>query len=114
MESKRFYINPSLLYQITEKSSLNFMFDYLKSDFTPDFGIGSVDGKINEEVGRNTFINTPWAFNKTNSSNGQINFEHKFSNNWDLQAIASYQKYDRDYYGSEGFKQRQMVLHREL
>jgi iron complex outermembrane receptor protein len=101
VESKRFYINPSLLYQISEKSSLNFMFDYLKSDFTPDFGIGSVDGKINEEVGRNTFINTPWAFNKTNSSNGQINFENKFSSNWDLQAIASYQKYDRDYYGSE-------------
>lgn len=101
VESKRVYINPSLLYQISEKSSLNFMFDYLKSDYTPDFGIGSVDGKINKEVGRNTFINTPWAYNKTNSSNGQINFEHKFSSNWDLQAIASYQQYGRDYYGSE-------------
>lgn len=101
VESKRVYINPSLLYQISEKSSLNLMFDYLKSDYTPDFGIGSVDGKINKEVGRNTFINTPWAYNKTNSSNGQINFEHKFSSNWDLQAIASYQQYGRDYYGSE-------------
>ncbi|WP_313368606.1 TonB-dependent receptor [Sphingobacterium mizutaii] len=99
--SKRYYINPSLLYKMSEKSSLNFMFDYLKSDYTPDFGIGSVDGKINKEVGRNTFINTPWAFNKTNSSNGQINFEHVFSDNWNLQAIASYQQYGRDYYGSE-------------
>lgn len=101
VESKRYYINPSLLYKMSEKSSLNFMFDYLKSDYTPDFGIGSVDGKINKEVGRNTFINTPWAFNKTNSSNGQINFEHVFSDNWNLQAIASYQQYGRDYYGSE-------------
>lgn len=101
VESKRYYINPSLLYKMSENSSLNFMFDYLKSDYTPDFGIGSVDGKINKEVGRNTFINTPWAFNKTNSSNGQINFEHVFSDSWNLQAIASYQQYGRDYYGSE-------------
>src|SRR5690606_19046203 len=56
VESKRFYVNPSLLYKISEKSTLNAMFDYLKSDFTPDFGIGSVDGKIDQRVGRSTYL----------------------------------------------------------
>ncbi|GAA4144881.1 TonB-dependent siderophore receptor [Sphingobacterium kyonggiense] len=101
VESKRIYVNPSLLYQMNDKSSLNVMFDYLKSDFTPDFGIGSVEGKIQKEVGRNAFINVPWAFNKTNSSNAQADFGHQFNDDWKLQVLASYQQYNRDYYGAE-------------
>ncbi|MEI5983419.1 TonB-dependent receptor [Sphingobacterium sp. PU5-4] len=101
VESKRLYVNPSLLYKISDKSDINVMFDYLKSDFTPDFGIGSVEGKINEKVGRNSFINVPWAYNKTNSSNAQVDFGHQFSDDWKLNVLASYQKYLRDYYGSE-------------
>lgn len=101
VESKRFYVNPSLLYKISDKSSLNAMFDYLKSDYTPDFGIGSVDGKIDKRVGRSTYLNTVWAYNKTNSSNGQLAFSHEFSSDWKLDVNASYQQYDRDYYGAE-------------
>lgn len=99
--SKRVYVNPSVLYKIADKTSLNFTFDHLKSDNTPDFGIGTVDGKIKESVGRNTFLNVPWAYNNTNSSNGQINLNHVFSENWKLNAIGSFQDYNRDYFGSE-------------
>ncbi|GAA4171146.1 TonB-dependent receptor [Sphingobacterium ginsenosidimutans] len=101
VKSKRTYVNPSVLYKISDQTDLNFTFDYLKSDFTPDFGIGTVDGKLNQSVGRNTFLNVPWAYNNTNTSNGQINFNHKFNGSWNLNAIASYQTYDRDYYGSD-------------
>src|SRR5690606_27974717 len=101
VESKRFYVNPSLLYKISEKSTLNAMFDYLKSDFTPDFGIGSVDGKIDHRVGRSTYLNTEWAYNKTNSSNGQLAFSRDFSSNWKLDLNASYQQYNRNYFGAE-------------
>lgn len=101
VETKRFYVNPSLLYKISEKSTLNAMFDYLKSDFTPDFGVGSVGGKIDERVGRNTYLNTEWAYNKTNSSNGQLAFSQEFSSNWKLDVNASYQNYTRNYYGAE-------------
>jgi len=101
VKSKRTYVNPSVLYKISDKTDLNFTFDYLKSDFTPDFGMGTVDGRLNNEVGRNTFMNVPFAFNRTNTSNGQINLNHKFNDSWNLNAIASYQTYDRDYYGSD-------------
>jgi len=101
VESKRIYVNPSILYQISDRSSLNIMFDYLKSNYTPDFGIGTVDGKLNQEVGRGAFINTLWAFNNTNSKNTQADYQLKFAENWNLQVIANLQQYDRDYYGSE-------------
>jgi len=101
VDSKRLYVNPSILYKINDRTDINFMFDYLKSDYTPDFGIGSVDGKLNKDVGRNTFVNTLWAYNKTNTTNGQINLNHQFNDNWKLNAIASYQSYGRDYYGSD-------------
>lgn len=99
--SERLYVNPSILYKINDRTDINLMFDYLKSDYTPDFGIGSVDGKLNKDVGRHTFLNTLWAYNKTNTSNGQINLNHQFNDNWKLNAIASYQSYGRDYYGSD-------------
>ena len=46
VESKRFYVNPSLLYKLGSKTDILVQGDYLKNDFTPDFGIGSLDGKI--------------------------------------------------------------------
>lgn len=101
VSTERFYINPSLLYKISDRTELNVIFDFLKSDYTPDFGIGSVEGKINKSVGRNTFINVPWAFNNTKTSNGQVNLKHEFNSNWKLNALASYQQYSRDYYSSE-------------
>src|SRR5690606_40318167 len=91
----------SVLYKISDLTELNFNFDFLKSDYTTDFGIESVDGKINNEVGRNIFLNVNGAFNKTNSTNGQASFDHNFNDNWKLSLVAGMQNYNRNYYGSE-------------
>lgn len=101
VKTDRVYINPSVLYKINERSELSFNFDYLKSNYTPDFGIGSVEGKINDEVGRNTFLNVNGAFNNTNSTNGQASFDHNFNDEWKLSLVAGIQNYNRNYYGSE-------------
>lgn len=101
VKTDRVYINPSVLYKINERSELSFNFDYLKSNYTPDFGIGSVEGKINNEVGRNTFLNVKGAFNNTNSTNGQASFDHNFNDDWKLSLVAGIQNYNRNYYGSE-------------
>eukprot|EP01133_Synstelium_polycarpum_P010085 gene10085-11761_t len=100
VDSKRFYVNPSLLYKISDKTELLVQGDYLKSDFTPDFGIGTVGNTISP-LGRNAFINTDWAYNKTNTSTAQINLDHKFNDNWKLNAVASMQAYTRNYFSSE-------------
>jgi iron complex outermembrane receptor protein len=79
VKNERVYINPSVLYKISDRSELSFNFDYLKSNYTPDFGIGSVEGKVNDAVGRNTFLNVNGVFNNTNSTNGQLAFDHNFT-----------------------------------
>ncbi len=101
VKTERVYVNPSVLYKISDNSELTFNFDYLRSSFTPDFGIGSVEGKINNEVGRGTFLNVNGAFNNTNSTNGNVSFDHNFNEDWKISLVAGLQNYNRDYYGSD-------------
>lgn len=100
VKSKRFYISPSLLYKINENTDLLLQGDYLKSDYTPDFGIGTVANVI-PDLGRNVFVNAPWAYNKTNTATTQLSLNHKFSENWKLSMIVSAQSYNRNYFSAE-------------
>ncbi len=100
VKSKRLYVNPSILYKVNENTEVLFVVDYLNSDYTPDFGIGSVSSKI-VDLGRDKFFNTPWAYNKTNTFSAQANLNHKISDNWNLNVIGSYELYARNYYGAE-------------
>lgn len=102
VHTERIYINPSLLFKVNDKTSVTFIMDYLKTNFTPDFGIGSVDNKLRPDIiGRNVFLNTPWAYNKIDQVTTSLNLEHKFSDKWKMNVIASYQVYDRNYFGTE-------------
>lgn len=100
VSSKRFYVNPSLLYKISENTELIVQGDYLKSNFTPDFGIGTV-GNALAPLARNVFVNTNWAYNKTNTSTAQAVLNHKFNDDWKLNVIAAVQAYNRDYFSAE-------------
>lgn len=100
VKSKRIYVNPSLLYKISDKTEIILQGDYLNSDFTPDFGLGTIGNKLNS-LGRNVFINTNWAYNKTKTATGQLVLNHKFSDDWKLNVNTSIQSYDRDYFSAE-------------
>lgn len=101
VKSDRLYINPSLLYKFSDKTDLLVQGDYLKSNYTPDFGIGTVfKGQI-PDIGRSAFLNVPWAYNRTKTASAQANFTHRFSDIWKLNVIAAYQSYNRDYFGAE-------------
>ncbi|WP_316836809.1 TonB-dependent receptor [Pedobacter nutrimenti] len=114
VDSKRIYVNPSLLYKISDNTELLVQGDYLKSDYTPDFGIGTVANKLSP-LGRNVYINTDWAYNKTNTSTAQANLNHRFNDNWKLNAIASLQSYKRNYFSSERpFADAQGIWYRSL
>ncbi|RYG02803.1 MAG: TonB-dependent receptor, partial [Chitinophagaceae bacterium] len=101
VKTDRLYVNPSLLYKINEKTELILQGDYLKSNYTPDFGIGSLDGKIPTSISRSSFFNTPWAFNKANQTNVSATVDHKFSDTWKLNVVGSYQLFNRNYYSTE-------------
>lgn len=101
VKSDKVYFNPSLLYKLGNKTEILLQADYLKYNLTPDFGIGSLNGQIPTTISRSTYFNTPWAFNKAQQTTASANLDHKLNDKWKLNAIASYQLFDRNYYSTE-------------
>ena len=108
VSSKRYYINPSLLFKLSNRTELIVEGDYLKHEFTPDFGIGSLNDSTKgirpatvPDVARSAFMGTPWQYNKTNQSTASITLNHSINTNWKINAVASYQQFKRDYYAVE-------------
>ena len=102
VESKRFYVNPSLLYKLGSRTDILVQADYLKHDFTPDFGIGSLaETEIPTSIPRNAFFNTGWAYNNVDQTNASITINHRISDIWKLNVIAARQDFNRDYFSTE-------------
>ncbi|MFA6945387.1 MAG: TonB-dependent receptor [Pedobacter sp.] len=101
VKSDKYYINPSLLYKIGKTTDILLQGDYMKYNLTPDFGIGSLDGKIPTNISRSAYFNTPWAYNKSDQTNLSATLDHKLNENWKLNVIGSYQLFNRDYYSTE-------------
>ncbi len=101
VQSEKFYINPSLLFKANEKTSFLFQADYLQSNFTPDFGIGSLDNTVIADVPRSSFVGTNWQYNKVKQNNTSLNVKHIFNPALTLDALVGYQIFNRDYYAVE-------------
>lgn len=101
VQSEKFYINPSLLFKANEKTSFLFQADYLQSNFTPDFGIGSLNNTVIADVPRSSFVGTKWQYNKVKQNNTSLNVKHIFNPALTLDASVGYQIFNRDYYAVE-------------
>lgn len=107
VQSEKYYFNPSFLFNIGEKSQLIIEADYLKNDFTPDFGIGSITQKdgltyeLNTLLPRNAFVGADWQYQNVQQVSTNVTFNHQFSDRWTLNAVASYQNYTKDYFSTE-------------
>lgn len=106
VSSEKYYFNPSFAFNIGENSQLIVEADYLKNDFTPDFGIGSFTNKdgsyaLNTILPRNAFVGTDWQFQNVEQATTGITFNHQLSDVWTLNAVASYQNYTKDYFSTE-------------
>ncbi len=106
VSSEKYYFNPSFVFNLGEKSQLIVEADYLKHDFTPDFGIGTITElddsySMNDLLKRSDFLGTDWQYQNVQQATSGITFNHQFSDNWTLNAVASYQNYTKDYFGTE-------------
>ncbi len=101
VSSERYYVNPSFLFKLGKKTDLVVEGDYLKHNFTPDFGIGSIGGTKVAPLPRNAFLGTPWQYAKTTQSTATATLKHSFNDNWNLNTSLSYQFYERDYFSTE-------------
>ncbi|MEO6631126.1 MAG: TonB-dependent receptor, partial [Mucilaginibacter sp.] len=97
---ERKYVNPSLLFNLSKKTTLLVSGDYLRESLTPDFGIGSLNNgqAIPTMVPRSQYINTSWAYSQMNQFSGIATLNHQFNDNWHLNAIISAQGTNIDSY----------------
>lgn len=107
VESEKYYFNPSFLFNLSPKSQLIVEADYLKNNFTPDFGLGSITKKdgysyeLNTLLPKNAFLGADWQYQNVEQLSTNITFNHQFNEKWALSAAASYQNYTKDYYSTE-------------
>ncbi|WP_210148951.1 TonB-dependent siderophore receptor [Chryseobacterium scophthalmum] len=106
VQSEKYYFNPSFLFNLSPKSQLIVEADYLKNDFTPDFGIGAIENKdksysLNTGLDRSAFLGTDWQYQNVEQVSTNVTFNHKFNDNWSLNSTVSYQNYTKDYFSTE-------------
>ncbi|UOQ52163.1 TonB-dependent receptor [Hymenobacter cellulosivorans] len=94
VKSDRVYVNPSLLFELTPKTTLVLEGDYLRDNRTPDFGIGAIDYNILES--RTRFLNVPGAKNKTNQTSTTATLTSRLNDSWQIRAIGGFQRYDNE------------------
>jgi iron complex outermembrane receptor protein len=94
VKNERFYVNPSLLFLVSDKTQITVQGDYLDSDWTPDFGTGII-GKELVDVSRNNFYGALWSTGNTKSASASVLLNHDFNKNWKLNFNSSLQTYNR-------------------
>lgn len=92
VKSKRVYVNPSLLFELSPKTTLVLEGDFLRDNRTPDFGIGSIDYQIQES--RSRFLNVPGARNGTSQTSTTATLTTRLNDAWQLRGVAGFQRYD--------------------
>jgi iron complex outermembrane receptor protein len=97
---ERLYINPSVLLKAGKKSEIILQGDYLKDNWVPDFGTGSI-GKIIANVPRSTYLGASWSNGQTYQSSVSALIKHKFNENWKLNFNTAFQNYERTWEGTE-------------
>ena len=96
----RYYVNPSLLFKVSNKTEITLQADYLSDDWTPDFGTGSIEKEI-AAVPRNAYLGAKWSNGNTKQATASALVNHEFNSNWKLNFNTSFQDYDRESIGTE-------------
>ncbi len=94
VKNERLYVNPSLLFNLNNKTQITVQGDYLNADWTPDFGTGII-GKELVDVPRNNFYGALWSTGKTKSASASALVNHDFNKNWKLNFNSSFQTFNR-------------------
>ena len=97
---ERYYINPSFLFKVSNKTQIILQGDYLKDYWTPDFGTGIIGKKI-LDLPRNLYLGATWSNGETNQASVSGLVTHDFNRDWKLNFNTSFQNYIRTSKGTE-------------
>lgn len=106
VNSEKYYFNPSFAFNIGSKTQIIVEADYLSNNFTPDFGLGTLENpdksySLNTISPISTFFGTEWQYQKVEQAATDIILNHQFNEKWTLNATVSYQNYTKDYFSTE-------------
>jgi iron complex outermembrane receptor protein len=96
-ESK--WINPSILVNFTNRTSLLIEADYMKDTRTPDFGAGIINYEL-VDLPRSRFVGVSWGYNKAEQASLTTTIRHDFSENWDVSFVNSIRYYKTDLFAN--------------
>lgn len=100
VQRERYYVNPSFLFRLSDKTDIVFQGDYLNDDWTPDFGTGSI-GQSVADVPRDRYLGARWSTGNTVQTTVSALVNHQLKPNWKLNFNMAYQFYDRTSQGTE-------------
>ena len=100
VKSERYYINPSFLFKLSDKTEILLQGDYLNDDWTPDFGTGAI-GKEIADIPRNKYLGATWSNGHTEQTSVSILLNHKLNHNWNLNFNTAFQNFSRTSKGTE-------------
>ena len=100
VKKERYYINPSFLFKVSDKTEITLQGDYLKDNWTPDFGTGII-GKEIVDLPRNIYLGAKWSNGQTKQASVSGLVSHDFNKNWKLNFNTSFQDYNRTSKGTE-------------
>ena len=100
VKRERIYVNPSLLFKVSKKTHILLQGDYLKDNWTPDFGTGSIGKKL-VDLPRNTYLGAKWSNGLTTQATFTGQISYKFHKNWKFSSNTSMQDYGRKSEGTE-------------
>lgn len=99
VSSERFYINPSLLFKIGNKTDLIIESDFLKDNRTADFGVGAINYEL-IDVPRERFIGVKWSYYKIEQQSLSASVVHHFTDNWEIRSVTSFQSFKSDLFSN--------------
>jgi iron complex outermembrane receptor protein len=100
VKKERYYVNPSFLFKLSEKTEIILQGDYLNDDWTPDFGTAIIKKEI-IDLPRNLYMGADWSNGKTKQATISGMVKHDFNSNWKLNFNTSFQDYSRIWKGTE-------------
>lgn len=100
VKKERYYVNPSFLFKVSNKTEITLQGDYLNDDWTPDFGTGVIGREI-ADIPRDRYLGATWSNGNTQQATVSALVNHQFNASWKLNFNASYQNYNRISEGTE-------------
>ncbi len=105
VQGERVYVNPSLLFKISDRTELLVEGDYLRDRRTADFGIGSINYTV-PDVPRSQFLGVTWSYNRIDQQSATATLTHQFSDRWpgrewQIRGMVSGQNYRSDLFANQ-------------